>query len=89
MAESFIEECGGPRKFAKLLWQEYKSAPKGGLVRARTMDMILRCWKYASEKTSGREAGTLSDEDLERELNAILREPSDAKATQTDTTSGA
>ena len=80
VAANFVHIVGGPKKFAQLLYEEYKEAPKGSNVRSRTMEMILRAMKFANE--SQPDVGDLSlltEDDLEREATALLeRHPKEA-----------
>lgn len=67
LAEHFIRLRGGPYNVAKMLSQEWDTAPAGGVVRQRILEMLLRVWKSSDEQQKVIEdLGLLSEEDLEK-----------------------
>jgi hypothetical protein len=73
LAEHFIRLSGGPAAVATMLLKEWESAPAGGLVRTRILDLISRVWKAGSEGQINRDdLGVLSDADLAREARHLL-----------------
>lgn len=70
--------CGGPKRVAKMLFDEWQASTPGGVVRARILDLITRTWRYGSDTTSRTDdLGVLDDVDLDRELNKLLGEMND------------
>lgn len=81
LVEQFLEIAGGPRAVAKMLFDEWGSADKGGLVRTRIMQLLLAGWKETSRgKSSLDSLGLLSDEDVESLLEERLGRLGDATA---------
>lgn len=73
LAQHFTELVGGPRKLSKMLLDEFHGAATGGMVRMRILDIVFRATKYANERSGkGTDIGSLSDEDLKRELDELV-----------------
>ncbi len=73
--DRFYEKVGGPEAFADLLYTEFMAAQPGSLTRQRILDVVLKTTKALDEKAEA--ASTLdgmSEEDLMREFQAILKE---------------
>ena len=71
----FIEESGGARGFAKLLYDEYIKAPGGGVVRQRIFDMLFRLARFVEDRRPKQaDVDTLSEEDLAREADRLVAE---------------
>lgn len=72
-AEHFIRLRGGPVAVARMLSEEWDNAPRGGVVRSRIMDLLLRVWKIVDTKSLSREELELvSTEDLERMFGQMM-----------------
>lgn len=71
LAEHFIEEAGGPRRMARMLFDEWEASKPGSIARVRIMQVISSVWRYATETTSSTadDLGLVSEEDLERLIN--------------------
>lgn len=68
--DHFFQIAGGPRKVAKMLYDEWNSAAPGSLMRTRIGETILRNLKAADSRAKPMDdLGILSDEDIERFLN--------------------
>lgn len=75
LAEHFIRLQGGPQAVALMLANEWKAAPPGSIARARILEMLLRTWKVAEEKTDHlADLGLLSKQDLDREIDERLKQ---------------
>ena len=73
LTAAFFERAGGERNVANFLYEEFAASPPGGIVRQRILDMILRHLKWVNEKNAPvDDLGTLSDEDLDRELAQLI-----------------
>jgi hypothetical protein len=69
VAEHFFQRVGGPKEFAKLLYDELQASKPGGLIRSRILDMVIQTLKFVSIQAPPLDdMSVLSDEDLEREL---------------------
>jgi hypothetical protein len=57
---------GGPRRFAKAFHAEFKQAGKGGTVRARMLDSVLRLFQLHTANLKGNQGdlGSLTDDEL-------------------------
>lgn len=75
VAYTFIDLCGGPKGFARTLFQEFTNSEPGGIARQRILDMMMRSLKFANEQDpKGSDASMLNDEDLTREIERTLAE---------------
>jgi hypothetical protein len=73
LAAHFFDRAGGPKAVASLLYEEFREARKGSLIRQRILDMILRCVRFEEERTPPRPGlGTLEDAELDRQLERLL-----------------
>jgi hypothetical protein len=71
----FFRHAGGEAAVARMLFDEYRDSPPGGVVRQRILDMILRATKFANDKEAPTDdLGSLSEDDLERELTELIGE---------------
>jgi hypothetical protein len=75
--DHFFGLIGGPEKFAKMLLDDYNSAPAGSLTRGKIIDILARGLKTEDAKAGiGDDLGMLAEEDLMRELErreALIR----------------
>ena len=69
---AFTRRAGGADGIAKMLLREYRDAKPGTMIRAMVLQMILQGSKAVSAKEASRDASMISDEDLEKEVNAIM-----------------
>ncbi len=75
LAEHFIRLQGGPQAVAMMLKKEWDEANPGSIVRARILEMLLRTWKIAEDKTENlSDLGLLTKADLDREIDERLKE---------------
>lgn len=76
----FIEISGGPRVFAKLMFDEFRNAKEGSLARIRVMDLVLHGMKFANQMQPPiQDVAEMSEADLTRELQDVLQKmPPDA-----------
>lgn len=75
LAEHFIRLQGGPQAVALMLKREWDEANPGSIVRARILEMLLRTWKIAEDKSENlSDLGLLTKQDLDREIEERLRE---------------
>jgi hypothetical protein len=73
VACEFHNLVGGPASIARMLFDLYESAPKGGMVRARIMDMVCAHLKFLTPKDEAREKHKyLTDEELEESINKYV-----------------
>lgn len=70
IAQHFVKLAGGPGSIAKMLYDEYAAAGEGSPVRARIMEMMLRAFTKLDAKSVPDDLSTVSDEDLQRVLDA-------------------
>jgi hypothetical protein len=69
VAEHFFQRVGGPKEFAKLMYDELCQSKAGGMIRARILDIIIQALKFVNMKEPPLDdLTTLSDEDIDREL---------------------
>ena len=69
---AFTRRAGGADGIAKMLLREYRDAKPGTMIRAMVLQMILQGSKAVSAKEQSRDASMISDEDLQKELEAIM-----------------
>lgn len=63
----FMRLAGGPRKFAKMLYEVFVKAPEGGVVQQRILETIMRGMaKIDDGKKTIANLGHLTNEDLDR-----------------------
>jgi hypothetical protein len=79
----FLDMCGGARAFAKMMHTQYMDPMCTPMVKSRVLEMLLRSLKFAEGKRrTDDDLGLLSDEDLDREINAaIAKAAGDATST--------
>lgn len=70
---AFTRRAGGADGIASMLLKEYRSAKPGTMIRAMVLQMILQGSKAVSAKEQSRDASMISDEDLEKEVAAIMK----------------
>ncbi len=75
---AFTRRAGGADGIAKMLLREYRDAKPGTMIRAMVLQMILQGSKAVSAKEQSRDASMISDEDLQKELAAIMGQVPDA-----------
>jgi hypothetical protein len=65
---------GGPRKFARAFHAEFKTAAKGGQVRARMLDTVLRLFTIHTANLKGDQGnlGSFSDEELRAAAHDLM-----------------
>jgi hypothetical protein len=65
---------GGPRRFAKAFHAEFKQAGKGGTVRARMLDSVLRLFQLHTANLKGNQGdlGSLTDDELRAAAEALM-----------------
>ena len=87
---SFMRISGGAQGVAKMLKREYRDAKPGSMIRSMILNMILQGAKSVSGREGARDASTISDEDLNKELLKVLNEvPKSGKFNSlTDATNG-
>ena len=86
----FFQIAGGTRSIARLLYNEYKKAKEGSLLRQRVLEMILRVAKFANEQQKPlADLALMSDEDLEKNASDLLLSFSPPQPTEPQTTTGA
>lgn len=67
MVVAFMRFAGGPEKFAKMLYDEFVSAPRGGMVRQQILSAIMRGMQGIDrDKNPLHNLGDLSIDDLQR-----------------------
>lgn len=71
---------GGPRGIAKLLHDAYWDGRSTPATRQRILDMVLYAMRFANQQQGPpQDMGLASDEDLEREAQALILKMEDAK----------
>lgn len=74
LAYAFIEEAGGTRNMARLMWEEWKSAKAGSISRQRLMAAVLEVLKKGDEKARSQgEVSKMSDADLEKAMREVMQ----------------
>jgi hypothetical protein len=82
LLEHFIRFAGGPQALAKMLWDETRASPAGGVVRQRNLDMVTRMWRQVAAGTArSDDLGLISEADIERELASTIQEARRARRT--------
>jgi hypothetical protein len=72
IVEHWILLCGGYKAFTEMMFQEYKSAAPGSLVRLRIVEMLTKLMERLGGITESEELGMLSNQDLEAALESKL-----------------
>jgi hypothetical protein len=71
VAELF-ELAGGPRSLAKYLWTEINKPDASPILKARTLELLLRNLKSIADKAKPPSPEDLTDEELESFINTRL-----------------
>lgn len=79
VAAHFFRLAGGPAAVARMLYEEFRDAKPGSLMRQRILETIMRVIKGQNTDSRSGDLALLTDEDLEREALEIL-EKTDGEA---------
>lgn len=72
IAYQFIHFAGGPKAFAKVLYQNFKNSKSTPYIKSQIMNLMLTTLKHANEKDPLPDLGQLSEEDLYKVLQDQL-----------------
>lgn len=76
----FFHAVGGPRAFASILEEEFRSAKPGSLIRSRVLDMVLRSLKFSNERAPNLgDLSLMGDEDLARTAEELINRMAEGK----------
>lgn len=70
---AFMRRSGGADGIAKMLMREYRQAKPGTMIRSMILQMILQGSKVISAKEQSRDESMISDADLDKEVQTILK----------------
>lgn len=73
-AQEFIHLAGGPKGFAKMAFDHFKDAPKGGLVRTNTIKTVLESLRATMAKGGEDDMSNLTEDDLKKLAGTLLQE---------------
>lgn len=80
LVSHFMALAGGPQVLAKMMLEEFVNARPGSAIRQRLLDSVLRMMTVASSQVGqSEEIDLIADDDLEAELQRLLKEMPDAK----------
>lgn len=80
LVSHFMALAGGPQVLAKMMLEEFVNARPGSAIRQRLLDSVLRMMTVASSQVGqSEEIELIADDDLEAELQRLLKEMPDAK----------
>lgn len=74
LLEELMGCWGGPGAFAKAFHEEFRASKKGGMIRARMMEAIIKLFitHTANLKGHGDNLGALSEAEIERAVQGII-----------------
>jgi len=89
LVSHFMALAGGPQVLAKMMLEEFVNARPGSAIRQRLLDSVLRMMTIASSQVGhSEEIDLIADDDLEAELQRLLKEMPDAKEEEAGSTPG-
>ena len=72
LACEWMNLCGGPKGFAKIMFDELTGLPPGSAGRVRLLDIGARLWTIATNPHSGGDLGFMTEADLERAAGNLM-----------------
>lgn len=73
LVEEILRQVGGMKELARLLVNDLKRAPAGGMFRAKLMTLIIDTVNFTTDKHATDDVGLLTDDEIDKELDFLVQ----------------